>query len=785
MIYPESASEKLGYQEIKELLREQCLSPMGKALAAKIMPLSDLDKIRKFLLQSKEMKEILEHDSPLPLDHFYPLRELAEQSKVEGSFLQEEAFFQMLLSLRSVFGLLRYFQQRETRYPSLQSLRANLHLEPELLRNIEVVIDDKGQMRADASALYQRLFADITQGEREVFKRIDVLYKQAQKSGWTAEGSLTVREGRLCIPVLAEHKRKIKGFVHDESSSGQTVFIEPAEVLELNNRIRDLQFEQRREKMRILIQLTQSIRPFLPALLAYHKFLGQVDFIRGKALLAIALEAEMPRLSDRAEVQLNNARHPLLWLNFRKENQTVVPLHIKIDARQRIVVVSGPNAGGKSVVLKTVGLLQMMAQSGLLIPADEDSVSGVFKHFFADIGDDQSLESDLSTYSAHLSKMRYFLQNASPQTLILIDEFGTGTDPQFGGPMAEAVLQVLNEKDVRGVITTHYSNLKIFASATPGIENASMQFDQAAMQAQYILEVGKPGSSYAFEIAYKIGLPKKVLQLAREKVGIHQKKVDHLLVDLEKEKKQLQELKNTLSRQEKQLRQQQEETQSLENYLETNKNSILKQARLEAKQILNDANKLVENTISEIKSNQAEKTKTRKVREKLTAAQQRNQAEAPEPTPQKPTPQVLQIGDKVRLTDTGTEGEVIDISRDNVVLAMGALRSVVKRNRVERIGKAGKAISRASAPGGTPIETAFYPELDVRGMRTEAALAALEKHFDRALMLGIPSLKIIHGKGDGILRKMIREYLKKYDQVQRMEDEHPDRGGAGITYVYF
>ena len=785
MIYPESALEKLGYQDIKRLLVDKCLSSMGKHLAAKIMPLYALEKIQKYLHQTKEMKEILEHDAPLPLDYFYPIKDYAERTKIDGGFLEEAAFYQILLSLRTVFGVFQYFYDRQEQYPNLQLLRASIQLEPQLLKQIEQVIDDKGQMRADASPLYQQLFTDIDRGAREVHKRMDALYKQAQQAGWTAEGSLTVRDGRLCIPILAEHKRKIKGFIHDESATGQTAFIEPGEVLELNNRIRDLEFEQRREKIRILIQLTQSIRPYFSALMGYHKFLGQIDFIRGKALLAVELEAHMPQLSTGAKVQLNNARHPLLLLNFRKENQTVVPLYIRIDQQQRIVLVSGPNAGGKSVVLKTLGLLQLMAQSGLLIPADEDSTIGIFKRFFADIGDDQSLESDLSTYSAHLSKMQYFLQNATAQTLVLIDEFGTGTDPQFGGPMAEAVLQVLNEREVRGVMTTHYSNLKVFASATPGIENASMQFDQAAMQAQYILEVGKPGSSYAFEIAYKIGLPKKVLQLAREKVGIHQKKVDHLLVDLEKEKRQLQELKRTLGQQELRLKQQQEELQSLESYLETNKNSILKQARLEAKEILNDANKLVENTISEIKSKQAEKRSTQKLRDKLKVAQQNNKVETTKPTVQKQAAEVLEIGDKVRFVDTGTEAEVIDVSKDNVVLAMGALRSVVKRSRVERIGKATRIAPQSSGRGMNPVTESFYPELDVRGMRTDAALGALEKHFDRALMLGIPSLKIIHGKGDGILRKMIREYLKKYDQVQRMEDEHPDRGGAGITYVYF
>lgn len=785
MIYPESSLDKLGYNEIKALLASKCLSVLGETLAGQIKPLNDIGKIRKCLAQSREMKEILEHDAPIPTDNFFPLSAFAEQSRVEGSFLDEDAFFQILLTTRTVLSLTRYLSTREERYPELQELRGMVQTDQNLTQMIERVVDAKGVMRSDASPLYGKLFDDIAQGEREVRRRMDTIYKQAQQAGWVAEGSLTVREGRLCIPLLAEHKRKLKGFIHDESSTGQTVFIEPAEVLEVNNRLRDLQFEQRREKVRILVQLTNDIRPYDTVLISCDKFLAQIDFIRAKALLGIELEAQMPELTPEPRIRLDNARHPLLLLNFKKENLRVVPLYIHIDERQRIVVVSGPNAGGKSVVLKTVGLLQMMAQSGLLIPADERSVIGVFRDFLVDIGDDQSLESDLSTYSAHLSKMRHFLHHARASSLILIDEFGTGTDPQFGGPMAEAVLQELNARGVKGVITTHYSNLKIFAGATEGIENASMQFDQAAMQPQYILEVGKPGSSYAFEIAYKIGLPRKVLNLAREKVGVRQKKVDHLLVDLEKEKKQVQDAKAAMHQKERQLNQQQQEIQSLQDYLETHKKSILKQARKEAQQILDDANKLVENTISEIKEKQAEKLSTRRLRQQLSRARQANTVEE---KPRVKTPvavQEIKIGDRVRLVDTGNEGEVIDISKDNLVLAMGALRSVVKRGRVERIGRSVSKRSSPSGGAGIPASEAFYPEIDVRGMRGDAALAAVEKHFDRAIMLGVPSLKIIHGKGDGILRKMIRNYLSKYDEVQKMEDEHPDRGGEGITYVYF
>jgi DNA mismatch repair protein MutS2 len=361
------------------------------------------------------------------------------------------------------------------------------------------VIDLKGKIRHDASRELQDITSGIAKAEQEARRKIDQVFKSASSNGWTADGSLTVRDGRLCIPLLAENKRKLKGFIHDESASGQTVYMEPEEVFSLNNKIRDLEFDRRREIIKILTALTADLRPFVPLLLSYHSLLTKLDFVRAKALFAIDVEAEMPQLVNEASIKLVNARHPLLFLNFKKEHKTVVPLNVQIDEQVRIVVVSGPNAGGKSVCMKTVGLLQMMTQAGLLVPASEASVMGVFKQFFVDIGDDQSLESDLSTYSAHLSKMKVFVEQANGKTLVLIDEFGTGTDPQFGGPIAEAVLESLNHKKVRGMVTTHYSNLKIFASHTDGIENASMLFNNTEMQPLYRLEVGKPGSSYAFE----------------------------------------------------------------------------------------------------------------------------------------------------------------------------------------------------------------------------------------------------------------------------------------------
>ena len=784
MLYPNNSIDKLGFTEVKELIKAHCLSVMGQQMVDKIQVMSNFDLIKKFLSQAAEFKNILLNDAALPIHHFFDLKSLANKAKLEGAFLTEEEFFQVQSSLSTVFAMIAYFNEREGQYPSLEALFEHLPIEKAIVKKIEQVIDPKGKIKPNAS----RDLADITSGiakaEQDARRKIDQIFKSASSNGWTADGSLTVRDGRLCIPLLAENKRKLKGFIHDESASGQTVYMEPEEVFTLNNLIRDLEFERRREIVKILTALTTELRPYVPLLLSYHGLLTKLDFVRAKALFAIDIEGEMPQVVNDATLKLTNARHPLLFLNFKKEGKTVVPLNVKIDEGTRIVVVSGPNAGGKSVCMKTVGLLLLMAQSGLLIPADDTSEVGVFKQFFVDIGDDQSIESDLSTYSAHLSKMKTFVEQANGKSMILIDEFGTGTDPQFGGPIAEAVLESLNSKKVRGMVTTHYSNLKIFAGNTEGIENASMLFNNVEMQPLYILEVGKPGSSYAFEIAQKIGLPKQVLDLAKTKISAGQKNVDTLLVGLEREKKEILDTRVKLDRQQKHVNLLLAENEKLKSYLEENKKDLMRKAKDEAKNIILSANKLVENTIAEIKSNNADKEKTRALRDNLSRELEKNIIK---PAAVKVTPSTdeLKVGDWVKLTDSETTGQVMEIARDNVIIAIGDLRTVAKSKKVQKISKSSvpKEIRRSFSTQTSDL-AGFNPEIDVRGMRTEDAIAAIERLFDRALMMGYGSLKILHGKGDGILRKMIRQYLKKYDQVDRLEDEHADRGGDGITYVY-
>ncbi|TCS88365.1 DNA mismatch repair protein MutS2 [Anseongella ginsenosidimutans] len=787
MLYPVNIGDKLGFTEVKRLLRSYCLSPMGGERVDKMQFIARADLLGKLLRQTWEFRQILQDDAPFPASDYLDIRPLLHKIKPENAFLSEEEVFHLMLVLKTVFQAIRYMNEREGRYPALEQLFEKAQIEKEILSLISRVIDEKGEIRPDASQALSGIFQQIHKSELESRKRLDSIFRQAIKEGWIADGNLTIRQGRMVIPVQAEFKRKIKGYIHDESATGQTVFIEPAEVFDLNNRVRDLEFEKRREITRILIELTGQLKPFTFQLESYQQLLTNVDFIRAKALLAIRLQAELPKLSDEPVMRLVNARHPLLWLSHKESGQDVEPLTLTIEEEERILVLSGPNAGGKSVCLKTVGLLQLMLQSGMLVPASEFSEMGIFHKILADIGDDQSIESDLSTYSAHLSKMKEFISQAGERTLVLIDEFGTGTDPQFGGPLAEAVLEELNARKVRGVITTHYSNLKLFAGNTPGLVNASMLFDSKGLNPLYRLEMGKPGSSYAFEIAEKIGLPGKVLKTAREKAGAGQNYLDKLLIELEREKKELLDQGRELQRQQQRLDQLVSENTALKQHFEENRKKLLKEAKEEARGIISGANKLVENTISEIRQSGADKEQTREARRKLKetgGALTKKEEEKPVAAAKS----AIVPGNWVKLPGSEAKGEVISVSRGNAVIAIGNLRTVAKLGQLEKVAgsKPGNAGSRASYTVYQQSENMkFNHEADLRGMRGEEALAELEKLMDRALMLGVGKLKVIHGKGDGILRKLIRNYLSEYPQVAKLEDEHPDRGGDGITYVHF
>lgn len=788
MLYPESLLSKLGFEEIKTKLKYECLSSMASEMVDKMQFISNYDLLHKLLLQASEFKQLLHSGDYFPADHFLDLKSMLASVKVEGSYLQEDKFHQILLSLHTVFTCIDFFKIRAGIYPELEKLVVNINIDKSIVKSIEQIIDSKGQVRPNASKELANISQEMLTIESEASKRINSIFKELQKDGYTAESKLTIRDGRLAIPLLTEYKRKLKGVILDESSTGQTVFIEPVEVFEMNNKLRDLVYAKRREIIKILIALTDELRPAMPTLLTYHQLLSLIDFIRAKAKLAIRMDAIMPVLKPEASIRMVDGRHPLLYLSFKEQGKKVIPLTAQITEENHVLLISGPNAGGKSVALKTIGLIQLMMQFGLLIPVAAHSEIGLMKNIFVDIGDDQSLENDLSTYSAHLFHMNYFVQQANAKTLILIDEFGTGTDPKFGGPIAEAVLEVLNRKKVRGVITTHYSNLKNFANSTDGIQNASMLFDQVEMKPFYQLEMGLPGSSYAFEIAQKIGLPAALLNSAKQKIGHQQKKVDTLLADLEREKKEMAIKQNELSIQTRKLNQLVIENQQTKDFFDTNKKKILKEAKLEVDQLLKSANKLVENTIADIKSVKADKEATKKIRKQFdTASSEIIKKAEPIVVPAKSSEsnQKIKVGDWVVYGEDQMLAEVLSIQKNKAELAIGDLHTWILLSKLQLTTNRTKKTVNQSAFSNVMASSAnqFQPQIDIRGARGEEALWEVEKFLDKAIMLNYSEIRILHGKGDGILRKLIREYLKKYEVVSSVASEHVEFGGDGITIV--
>jgi DNA mismatch repair protein MutS2 len=799
MLYPKNIENKIGFDQVRQLIAEECLSSMGRWYVDKIRFTDDHDLLHKLLEQTREFTHILQSGDDFPASNYLPIQHQLDKARLEGAFLSVEELNELRLSLQTIFACLDYFWDKDEAYPQLYQLSAVVELEKGLLKQIGKVLDDRGQLRDDASPGLQQIRRSLYGEQHRARKTLESILRQAINSGYSDEGvSLTIRGGRLVIPVLAEYKRRIKGFIHDESATGQTVFLEPAEVLEINNNIRELEYEEKREIVRILLAITAQVRPHIPALRKAANFLGLIDFIRAKARFALQIEAVYPELVKQEVMEWHNAVHPLLYLSHKAQERPVVPLSINLNKNQRILVISGPNAGGKSVALKTVALLQYMMQCGLLIPVGESSRVGLFKNLFIDIGDEQSLENDLSTYSSHLTSMKFFTQMVDKRTLFLIDEFGTGTEPQFGGAIAEAILEELNSQQAFGVINTHYGNLKQLAEKTPGLINGAMRFDSAQLEPMYELEIGKPGSSFALEIARKIGLPKQVLQQAREKVGVEQVQLEKLLGQLEREKKEFSDKNKEVDRKERELQQAVQEYQELREFIDNRRNQLLKEAKEEANKLLSEANQQIEATIRQIKESKAEKESTREARRQLEEVKQKVKLK-PEETDNKEKASSIKVlggtiepGDLIRVKGQATVGEVMDIKGKDAEIRIGALKSKVKLNRLEKISRkeykkeTADTDDKPAAMRGINLNQRmanFNSQLDVRGKRGEEALGIVDSLLDNAAMFGVPELRIVHGKGDGILRQLIRNHLRTYPMVSSMKDEHADRGGAGVTIV--
>lgn len=792
MIYPENLESKLEFDKIKELIRHKCLSEMGVHFISKIRFVNRFDILEKMLLQVKEFKKILTEDTPFPSEHYFNIESYIRKAAIDGMFLVEDEFHQIRLLLQTFGQIKKYFEQRNGSYPQTESILAGIHFDIQLVKTIEKIISDEGNIRPNASPELSKISSKIGEKEKEVRSKMNKIFLNAGDNGWLAESGITIRDGRLVLPVLAEFKRNITGFIHDESATGQTVFIEPTEIFEQNNFIRELQLAYKRERERILTELTSFIRPSLSEIEKYLQRIGLIDFIRAKALLAIDLKAELPILKNSCYLKLIEAYHPLLKLNHEKARLTVVPLNLELNHEKRILVISGPNAGGKSVCLKTAGLLQYMLQCGFLIPVQSHSECGIFNSMMVDIGDEQSIENDLSTYSSHLVHMKNFTQLADVKSFFLIDEFGTGTDPQFGGPLAEAILNQLNNKRAFGVVTTHYSNLKNFAANTKGLENASMIFDHDKMQATYILETGKPGSSYAFEIAAKTGLDKHIIDYAKSKVGDKQRKMDDILIDLEKEKSQVLELKKRFEEKEAKSKTLVEEYTKLKDEIETNKSKLLKEARQEALSIISEANSRIENTIREIREKRAETETIRTIRKDIkekTEELKTLNAESAVKSINKPNPKntdELIVGSSVRINGQENIGEIIELKKNKALVALGEISSWIETEKLTPIISPKKDTKKIFGTKGVDVNEKlknFNAEINLIGMRGDEAVRNLQQYMDDAFLLGFKQVRIIHGRGYGILRKLIREYLRTQKSVEHFEDEQLANGGDAITVV--
>ncbi|UFH55991.1 endonuclease MutS2 [Spirosoma sp. KNUC1025] len=802
MLYPNTLETKLGFDTIRERLKDACVSPLGQDYVDKIRFTDNVQLIDKLLRQTAEFKQIVQYEPDFPNSNYIDVRAHLGRARVEGLALTEAEFFDLKLALRTVQECLRFLTKREesNSFSFLRELAGPIGVDKKLTDSLERVIDDRGNVRDSASPELANIRRRIIGEQANLRKRLDSIIRQARQNGWIPDDlSLTVRGGRLVIPIAAEHKRKIKGFVHDESQTGQTVFLEPAEVFDANNEIRELEYEERREIYRILLALTDQVRPHLDDLKKSINFLAQIDFIRAKAKLAVQLDAVMPKLVDRPFVSWTNARHPLLFLSFAKQGKTVVPLSVRLDEKARILIISGPNAGGKSVALKTIGLMQYMLQCGFLVPMDDYSEMGVFQNLFIDIGDEQSLENDLSTYSSHLTAMKQFLIGANKRTLFLIDEFGTGTEPGLGGAIAESILEDLNKSGAFGVVNTHYTNLKVMADKTAGLINGAMRFDGEHLEPLYQLEIGRPGSSFAFEIAQKIGLPKGVIDRAKEKLGNQQVNFEKLLKELDIEKRVFSEKNLEISINQRKLAQQLAEYTALKTRLDNEQKKIVNDAKQKAKALVQEANQRIETTIREIRENKAERDATKQVRQDLERFEQKELkpetlvVETPKQTEDEFEKDngTIAVGSYVRITGQNAIGEVLSIRGKDAEIRIGDLKSNVKLSRLEKVSK--KTFKEATETRddrprsqGMDINEKmqnFSFNLDIRGKRGEEALGEVDRFVDDALMLGYPELRIVHGKGDGILRTLVRNHLRGYKQVGKMEDEHADRGGAGVTIV--
>lgn len=868
MIYPNTFENKIGFNEIRGLLRERCLSILGKEMVDSITFSDDCATINEWLSQIKDFRRIQDEAEDFPLQYFFDVRESVARLRLEGTHMEENELFDLRRSLDTICGIVRFLSANKTeededkddatditddretdesgkdtsktasyqtaKYPALSRLADGVHTFPELIRGIDRILDKFGKIRDNASTTLMNIRRELARTESGISRTLYNILRSAQSEG-LVEKDVTpaLRDGRLVIPVAPGMKRKLKGIVHDESASGKTVFIEPAEVVEANNRIRELESDERREIIRILTDFAKQVRPYVRPILDSYKFLAKIDMIRAKAELARIIKGYEPATENQPHIDWIRAAHPLLQLSLEKQGKSVIPLDITLNKDKRILIISGPNAGGKSVCLKTVGLLQYMLQCGISIPISERSKVGVFQNILIDIGDEQSIENDLSTYSSHLTNMKNMMKFSNNRTLLLIDEFGTGTEPQIGGAIAESVLKQLCNKGAYGVITTHYQNLKHFAENNKRVINGAMLYDRQQMQALFQLQIGRPGSSFAIEIARKIGLPEEVIHDASEIVGSEYIQSDKYLQDIVRDKRYWENKRQNIHQHEKSMQQTIARYEDEINRLEQQRKDILRRAKEQAEDLLRESNKRIENTIREIRESQAEKEKTKRIREELNAfkaevndidtkandeiiarkmrqiqerkerkeKRKKEKAEAANNadvqgkstnnvSPNKKHSLTFAAGDTVRIKGLTTVGRIENIDGKMATVIFGDMRTKMRTERLERAEMPKKeepktfmSVGRQTRETIDDKKLNFKQDIDVRGMRGDEAINAVTYFIDDAILVGMSRVRILHGTGTGALRQLIRQYLGTVPNVEAYRDEHVQFGGAGITVV--
>jgi DNA mismatch repair protein MutS2 len=823
--------QKLGFDKIRGMVESGCSTTAAKKMAAEFSFLTDHSKILDSLEQTDEMRVIQMLESSFPNDGYVDTADFLKQLERDHYYLDTNSLFRLRQSLEATGAITRFFKNtKEDKYPYLKNLASPVVIFPEVSRRIDTILDKYGSIKDGASPALMAVRSSIREKEGQISKKVTSILKRAQADGMAdEEASVSVRDGRMLIPVSAANKRKIPGFVVDESASGKTVFIEPMEIVELNNLVKELHFAEQREILKILVDFSDFLRPYVPELIISAYFLAEIDFIRAKARVGMSMEAGKPVISQERLIRIVRGRHPLLQKALSKEGKEIVPLNLELSGDKRILLISGPNAGGKSVCLKTVGILQYMLQSGMLVPASEISEFSLYTRIFIDIGDEQSIENDLSTYSSHLTNMRDVLLNADDKSLVLVDEFGAGTEPTAGGAIAESILKELESRGCFGVITTHYSNLKFFAGTSKGVINGGMQFDVQNIKPLFKLETGVPGSSFAFELAKKIGLPQDIVKYAEERAGGEFIDLERNLKKIARNRRMLDEKLARIKSTDKTLENITDRYQKELSEIQTLRKSIIAEAKEEAARLLAETNKRIESTIKEIKESQAEKEKTRVVRKELETFAKNRLIEAESESNEKierkmeqlkkrkvrreerrggdrskeltqsgkkaapsakPIDDKISSGDKVKIKGGDLTGEVLRIEGKEVSVAIGNIISKLSIERVEKISS--KEYKEVSRPVRTINMTSssiserrlnFKPSIDVRGERADEALESVSRFIDDAIMVGVGEVKILHGKGNGILKEEIRKFLKSVPGVVSAKDEVLEMGGSGITVV--